>query len=248
MISVVCVYNNEEILDKFLMKSLKKQSVDYELILMDNTSNQFKSAAEALNHGAKKANSHYIMFVHQDIDLKSDEWLKNTETLLNSMDNLGVAGVAGVSPWDEDEKVSNITQGFPPQKISDNHIDTPQKVQTVDECLFIIPRSVFEILKFDEVVCNNWHLYGVDYCLTALNKGLDVFVIPSEVYHSSPGDSMSENYYVTLGNILKKHKKYHRFIFTTMGGWTSLYPLYIQKKRPLVKKKLLTIFQKIYQK
>ncbi|KAF5070942.1 glycosyltransferase [Methanobacterium subterraneum] len=247
MITVVCVYNNQEILDNLLLKSLKTQSLDYELILMDNTNNHFKSAAEALNQGAKKANGSYMMFVHQDIDLKSDEWLKNTESTLNSLDNLGVAGVAGVSPWDEDEKISNIKQGSPPRRISDNHIETPQKVQTVDECLFIIPKSVFDILKFDEEVCDDWHLYAADYCLSAINMGLNVFVIPSEVYHSSPGNSMSDKYYTTLGNILKKHKKYHRFIFTTMGGWTSFYPLYIQKKRPYVKKKLLAIFQKIYQ-
>ena len=248
MISVVCVYNNPEILDNLLLKSLKTQSLDYELILMDNTNNQFKSAAEALNKGGTKANGDYIMFVHQDIDLKSSEWLKDAETTLNSLENLGIAGVAGVSPWDEDEKVSNITQGSPPRKISDEHIETPQNVQTLDECLFIIPTSVFNILKFDEVICSGWHLYAVDYCLSAINRGLDVFVIPSEVHHSSPGNSMSEDYYSTLENLLEKHKKYHRFVFTTMGGWTSLYPLYIQKKRPYVKKKLLSIFQKIFHK
>jgi hypothetical protein len=37
MISVVCVYNDKEILKKYLLKSLKNQSVEYELILIDNT-------------------------------------------------------------------------------------------------------------------------------------------------------------------------------------------------------------------
>lgn len=246
MISIICVYNNKEILEEFLLTSLKAQSTDYELILMDNTNNMFKSAAEALNKGAEKVNGNYIMFVHQDINLKSDDWLKDTENILDSLDNLGIAGVAGISPWDEDEKISNIKQGYPPQKISNNSIETPQKVQTLDECLVIIPRSVFNILKFDQEVCIDWHLYAVDYCLSVSNIGFDVFVIPSDIYHGSPGDSMSDQYYSILGKVLKKHKKYHKFVFTTMGGWTSLYPLYIQKKRPLLKKKLLTIFRKIY--
>jgi len=246
MISIVCVFNNKEILDNFLLKSLKTQSVDYELILIDNICGKLKSAAEALNEGAEKANGDYLMFVHQDIDLKSNEWLKNTENILDSLDNLGIAGVAGISPWNEDEKTSNIQQGNPPQNISKKRIKTPQMVQTVDECLFIIPRSVFKILKFDQEVCSDWHLYAVDYSLSIKNRGFKVYVIPADIHHSSPGNSMSEQYYLTLKKVLKKHKKHHKVVFTTMGGWTSVYPLYIQKKKPLLKKKSLTILEKIY--
>jgi len=49
MISVVSVYNNEAVLNDFLIKSLQGQSAQYELIKIDNTKNQFKSAAQALN-------------------------------------------------------------------------------------------------------------------------------------------------------------------------------------------------------
>ncbi|MBT9147284.1 MAG: hypothetical protein DDT32_01038 [Syntrophomonadaceae bacterium] len=45
MISVVCVYNNEDILNDWLLKSLKHQTVEFELITIDNTRNTFKSAA-----------------------------------------------------------------------------------------------------------------------------------------------------------------------------------------------------------
>jgi len=52
--SIICAYNNKEILEKFLHSSLEKQTQKYQLILLDNAKNQFKSAAEALNFGAKK--------------------------------------------------------------------------------------------------------------------------------------------------------------------------------------------------
>ncbi|HML05509.1 MAG TPA: glycosyltransferase [Methanobacterium sp.] len=246
MISIICVYNDKEILDNFLLKSLKSQSANHQIILMDNTNGQFKSAAEALNKGAKKANGDYLMFVHQDIDLKSIEWLKDTEIMLNSIDNLGITGVAGASPWDEDNMISNIQQGIPPQNISKNKIESPELVQTVDECLFIIPTSVFKTLKFDEKVSNDWHLYAVDYCLSVKSKGYDVYVFPADIYHRSPGYSISENYFTTLKKLLKKHEKNYKVIFTTMGGWTPVYPLYIQKSRPLLKKKSLRILEKLY--
>ncbi len=244
MISIVCVYNNKEILDNFLLKSLKIQTVDYELILMDNTEGKFKSAAETLNKAAINVDGNYIMFIHQDIDLMSTSWLEDTEKVLNSLDNLGIAGVAGISPWDEDNIISNIQQGVPPKNITDNIIETPQMVQTVDECLFIIPNHVFNILKFDEKVCNDWHLYAVDFSLSINNTGYNVYVIPTDIYHRSPGYSISENYYITLKKVLKKHKKDNKAIFTTMGGWTPLYPLYIQKTRPLLRKKFLKILEK----
>ena len=48
MISIVCVYNSEQILNEYLINSLKKQSVKYELILLNNIKGKYKSAAEAL--------------------------------------------------------------------------------------------------------------------------------------------------------------------------------------------------------
>ena len=81
MISIVCVYNNQDILNNWLLKSLKHQTVEFELITLDNTRNTFKSAAEALNYGGKKAKGKYIMFVHQDVDLSSDTWLEDVEKM-----------------------------------------------------------------------------------------------------------------------------------------------------------------------
>ncbi len=73
MFSIISVYHNKETLEEDLLKGLKNQTTNYELILIDNTKGQFKSAARALNYGAKqiKSQSKYIMFVHQDVDLCS---------------------------------------------------------------------------------------------------------------------------------------------------------------------------------
>jgi len=67
------------------------------LILIDNTQKKYKSAAEALNFGGKKAKGKYIMFIHQDIELEDNSWLENVEALLNKLNHLGIAGVAGMS-------------------------------------------------------------------------------------------------------------------------------------------------------
>jgi len=102
MISVVCVYNNELTLKNVLLKGLEKQTTEFDLITLDNTSNRFKSAAEALNYGGTIAKGDYIVFAHQDMWLGSDSWLEDTEQTLRSLPDLGIAGVAGMS-----EKVRN---------------------------------------------------------------------------------------------------------------------------------------------
>ena len=86
VISIICVFNDKKILNKYLLESLKDQTAHYELILIDNTKNKFKSASKALNYGTKKAKGNYLMFIHQDVSLCSDTWLDEAEKIIESLD------------------------------------------------------------------------------------------------------------------------------------------------------------------
>jgi len=244
VISVVCVYNNKNVLENYLLKSLKNQTVKFEFIEVDNTEGKFKSAAEALNYGGRKAKSDYIMFVHQDVDLSSNTWLEEVEKILDELSNLGIAGVAGRSK-NEDGVITNIKHDNPPRLAGKIQIGKPIEVQTVDECLTIIPKSVFNKLQFDENTCNDWHLYAVDYCLSVKKLGFDSYVMPIFVYHKSSGYSMSEKYFVTLKKVLKKHKSYYNKIYTTMGDWSTRYPLNIKRIYLWVRRKVGIILRSI---
>ena len=219
MISILCIYNNHKILADNLLKSLEKQSTTYELILLDNTEEKYASAVEAINYGSKIAKGDYLMFVHPDVNILSDSWLENAEEILFSLENLGLAGVAGFPEMGEGI-VSNMKDGCPPRDVG-IHIDKPVEVQTVDECLFIIPKSVLENIFFDEITCPKWHLYAVDYCLNINRAGLSVYTIPCEIYHVSRAHSFSGDYYTTLKKIIKKHGSYYDKIYTTCGVWST---------------------------
>jgi len=84
-------------------------------------------------------------------------------------------------------------------------------------------------LRFDEEVCDNWHLYGVDYSLSARNLGLEVFVLPLEAYHRSVGYSGSESYYKSLQKVLRTHRKEYKYVYTTMGDWPTAVPVSISR-------------------
>lgn len=239
MISIVCVYNNETILNKYLIESLNDATSGYELILVDNTANRFKSASEALNFGGNKARGDYIVFIHQDIKLNSPNFLEKLETMLDEISDLGIAGMAGVS---EDIKgvISNITQGESSELVGKNKIEKSLKVQTLDECLIVIPSPVFDLLKFDEGTCDDWHLYGVDYSLSVRELGLNAYVLPMYIYHRSPGYSMSNGYDVTMEKLLKKHRDNYKWIYTTLGNYNTHLPLSLQKN---VKKVLIPVLK-----
>lgn len=254
MISVVCTYNDKETLDKYLLKSLKTQTVKYELILINNTKNQFKSASEALNSGGNRANGKYIMFVHQDVDLMSNAWLEKSEEELDKLPNIGVAGVAGMAE-NANGIISNIIHGEPPEPAGGIQIKYPTMVQTVDECLFIIPKSVFNILKFDNNLNDRWHLYAVDYSLCSREMGYNIFVLPFSVYHSSKTvmeknkfmvlmnlGYLPKTYFPPLKRLLKKHNGHFRKVHTTCGVWNTTFPILLQRYLYFVKESIKWLF------
>lgn len=245
MISIICVYNNTTLLNKYLLKSLKTQTVEHELILLDNTQKKFHSAAEALNYGGKKANNKYLMFVHQDVDLSSPFFIENIETILDSIPPFGIIGVAGKK--DSNGVLSIIKHDDPPKFAGDIQINRIEEVQTLDECLIFIPKVVFNTLHFDEDVCDDWHLYAVDYCLNVSRLGLKAYVLPIAIYHYSPLfpknlfqilfsiGSLPKGYYNTLKKVLKKHKHEVEYIYTSCGDWNTYDPLIIQRINILIK-------------
>jgi hypothetical protein len=106
----------------------------------------------------------------------------------------------------------------------------------------IIPKSVFNVSQFDDVTCNNWHLYAVDFCLSIMTRGFGVYVIPKHIHHQSTGlavksslqvltslSEYSEDYYLALKRILKKHKNQYKWIHTSCGSWSVAYPFTLQR-------------------
>lgn len=255
MISVVCVYNNKEILDNYLLKSLRNQTVEHELILINNIESKFDSAAEALNYGGEQAKSKYLMFVHQDVDLCSNIWLNEAEKMLDRLSNIGIVGVAGKCE-NVEGIITNIENGIPKRPAGKIHIKKPTEVQTVDECLIIIPKSIFNKLQFDEKVCNDWHLYSVDYSLSIRKLGYNIYVMPMYVYHLSSGfkpigklervlrGPLQRSYYLSLKKVLYKHKKYYEKIYTTCGIYKTTYPLCLQRVQSIIKNKLVLLIKK----
>jgi len=217
MISVVVVYSNEGVLNEVLLAGLRRQNVPYELIALANTDGRFKSAAEALNHGAERATGRYILFIHQDVELDSETWLERFEKRLDTLPDFGAAGVAGVTetPTGEVRRYGFISTCGSPWGTPDEVI---HEVQTLDECLIATPRSVFNDLKLDAATFDGWHCYGADYCLCLQARGLKAYTLPFFIHHRSVQSNTTD--------LLKYQKRLHckhgrRRIRTASGLITS---------------------------
>lgn len=215
MISVINVYNNSKEYDNFL-NSLKEQNIysELEIIGINNTTNHFRSAAAALNYGATQAKGDTLIFSHQDIEFLEDDVIQRfAEYVKNSPDAL--VGVAGYGVGNH-EKYSTLIHGKECTKVGKWHGNESEtiEIETADECFFGMKRIVWEKYRFNEEICDNWHLYAVEFALRIRIDGLVCLCVPAAIWHKSTGNMNSE-FYKGVKRLIKIYKHQYPYLYTT---------------------------------
>lgn len=189
--SIVCLYNNEELLGKCLLNSLKRQKgATFELLIKSNAGNNV-SIAKYINECSRIAKGDYILWVHQDVSFYSDTALytikrniqdspdiKNTifGTLGSVIVNNGfltkgslVAGARYLQDFRSGPGIE-YTSGC-------SYVDTIDEVLMVCETGIVRdnPLPVFEPVKFD--------YYLVSYSAIMKKLGYSICVIDAPVNH-----------------------------------------------------------------
>ena len=207
MVSLICCYNNITLYEN-MKKSLEKQTIEYELIGIDNREGQYKSAAVALNVGGASANGDIFIFLHQDIVFENENSLENYIRVIPK-DRAAIVGLFGASHKKRRTIAYNLYEA-----------------ETLDECCVAMSRKVYEQLRFNEVVCNSWHLYVVEMCLRASEQNILVASGKFEIKHLSSG-MVDESYMKTFKELISIYKK-KRWIATTCKVLpTNLFVFYL---------------------
>ena len=241
--SLICVWNDREVLDNTLLPSISCLP-NLELFLVDNRAGTYSSAAAALNAGASKATGDYFVFIHQDVAFTSPDELAKLIDIVAALPDCGVAGAVGAirrirGRGKGSQIFGQIYQGPPPGELTTcTAITEPRPVVTLDELMLIIPRKAFQQVQFDPIACPGWHLYGVEFCLSVLRKRLRPYVLPTNVWHRSPG-TVNDDYFDSLATVCRKHRRAGT-IPTTCGNWLTFVPPRWQRKT----KQLLASFRK----
>jgi hypothetical protein len=112
MLSIIICHRNLDLLAKLKPNIEETIGVNYELIVIDNSSNQY-SIFEAYNIGVSKSNYDLICFTHEDVLFHTQNW--GQKVVGHFMDSsIGMIGVIGAnvfpkspSPWWSSEIVNN---------------------------------------------------------------------------------------------------------------------------------------------
>jgi len=218
MLSIICASNNNKILEECVKKTLDKQTYkDWELIIIDTKKNKYTGASDALMSGAKNANGDILIFIHHDVIFNTEYELENIVKQIEKIKDFGILGIAGAA-YKKGILVGNITNGEPPIHISEEKINEPTEVQTLDEVMFIVKKENLEEYPLN-LENKTWHLYAVEYSLLMKEKNKKVLVIPCNIHHLSAGASMNKEYYKKLINVRQKYKSNCKKINTTCGCW-----------------------------
>lgn len=182
-VSIVCVFNAPDVrrdcLDRSI-ETLRHQVRDVDYIPVDNTSGAFGAAGAALNHGVRLAKHDYVVFVHQDVYLHSLVALEVAAGILAADSGFGVLGACGVD-------ASGAVVGRIRDRISllGEPVVVPREVDSLDEVLFMAPRSLLIEHKLSEDSELAWHAYAVEYGLRVRALGRQVGVASLPLTHNS---------------------------------------------------------------
>lgn len=221
LFSIITIVNKEDVYQQFKRNLSEQRGLNYELIKINNDHNQFESAREAYNQALDKCHGEYLIFLHPDIRFLDNMALYDVLKQIIYISNLGVAGIAGCPSKLVHHKsviLTTIVQDNPPYHFGTN-ISKPTKVQTLDECFFVIKKAFLEKHHFSNI--KGWHMYAVEQCLIALMNGKENYVVPARIWHMSPGSSENWQYVQTGRELVRRYGKYFPSINTTMTTWNT---------------------------
>jgi hypothetical protein len=189
-VSVVCVWNDQAVLDTCLRRSIEAQAAeapDTELLAMDNRDGRYPTAGAALNHGARLARNEVVVFVHQDVVLHSLPALEEVAAELLDHPEIGILGAVGI---DADRVIigrirDRIVQiGEPAPE--------PRDVDSLDEVLLMVTRAQILAEPFAEDPLLAWHAYGVEYSVRMRRAGRRAVARDIPLTHNSLSTNLAK--------------------------------------------------------
>lgn len=232
-LELICIYNDNNILESFLIKSLEKQTCTCKLTLYDGSNGGGQCAAAIYNELICKSTAKVIICCHHDISFETENILEEIYEYLNihSRCIVGAAGVIASEKKGREHIVyGNLREGINKEYSRLIHLTKPKKVLCLDECFFGFNREIFRTVQFDANTCNGWHFYAADLCYTASEYGIESYVYPLDIWHRSTG-KIENDFYVQLRRVQKKYRKRKRFITPCIDCKTRIPAWYYKLKR-----------------
>lgn len=176
--------------------------VDYEIILIDNSANQY-SIFEAYNMGVSKSNYPYLCFMHDDILYYTSNWGQQVIDYFKD-EQTGAIGIAGTpyaaqmpGAWWGGRLVYEqlVTKPGDPHELLTKYVEevdasNKKEVVILDGVWLCIRKKLFDKIKFDTSLFHGYHYYDADICLQIFLSGYQLYsVFNILIFHSSNGNT-----------------------------------------------------------
>ncbi|MCK5850354.1 MAG: glycosyltransferase family 2 protein [Kiritimatiellae bacterium] len=253
-VSVITLTHNKIDYTKRCLSSLLKTSyIPWELVIVDNGSTdgtvewlkKFRITAEesgvsvalvlndsnigcstARNLGSERARGERLVFVDNDVALRSKTWLTQMGSCLDRHPDAGIVGLKLVYPY-KPHPIQCAGAAISPsgriqftgrgEQRDDPLFNTECEMQCLISACFMLKRSVMtDTGGFDEAF-NPVEYEDIDLCYNAREKGYKIFYTPSaEMYHfesvTTAGTPALPNTYLIIKNgVLFKKRWKHMF-------------------------------------
>lgn len=176
----------------------KTCGIIHEIIKVDNPNLMGISAA--YNKGALRAQYPYLLFLHEDVLFRSNNWGKALVTHLNNHITgiIGVAGCnyvpsapcgwnVGASEYKYVHIIQNNKSGSFPKHINTFTNNTKQVMcYGIDGVLLGVTKKIFDEFRFNESI-NGFHGYDLDFSLRISKKYSNYVVADILIEHFSEG-------------------------------------------------------------
>ena len=206
--------------------------VVHEIISFDN-----HDAAQGIcalyNEGAQKAKYDVLCFMHEDIEMKSENWGAKVGSIFSANPKLGLMGVAGggyksvvPSSWyNADLKMNgefycNLIQGFK-YAGRESFLDyrNPKqeklsKVACIDGCWMVTRKEIALAMPFDDKLLDHFHGYDIDISIQ-VGQHWDVAVTYEVLLSHFSEGNFSESWEEA---ILKVHRKWSAVLPVNADG------------------------------
>jgi glycosyltransferase involved in cell wall biosynthesis len=239
MISVIISSANPTYLKDITENVENTIGVAYEIIADDNSDGK-KGICEVYNNGIKKAQYDILCFMHEDIEIKTNDWGKKLISYFEQDHELGLVGIAGSSykpltpsTWGgrgfAQSIYVNVIQSYkftdkPDELVWKNPFhELLSRVACLDGVFLCTTKRVTDQIKFDEHTFKGFHGYDIDFSLAVAEHYKIAVTFEIALAHFSEGRFdrtwMEEN--------LRLHDK-----------WYLRLPVHVQN---LTEKQVLTI-------
>ena len=198
----------------------KESSVNLTLILNDNNI----GCSTARNMGAAKASGERLVFIDNDVALRSKTWLTELGACLDRNPDAGIVGLKLVYPYKPHPIQCAGAAVSPSGRVQfmgrgasreEPQFNIERETQCLISACFMLKKSVMiDTGGFDEAF-NPVEYEDIDLCYNARNKGYKIFYTPAvEMYHfesvTTAGTPALPNTYLIIKNgmLFKKRWKY----------------------------------------